>query len=143
MSIFIFTPAVALDNGMTDSQGAYVLSEIAAGDFVGRFTSGLFFDLPAVRHHRYRPFSASKLFMAITTLFWPFITSFILVMINAVFFGLFLGVNVAQRTHILCDLFGVERLSSATGMSVATMGVGVFVGPFLAGKYYQRIYSYL
>ena len=134
MSVFIFTPAVAIDNGMTDSQGAYVLSAIAAGDFVGRFTSGLFFDLRAVRRQRYRPFSAYMFLMAITMLLWPFFKSFIAMIINAVFFGFFHGVTVAQRTTIICDLFGVDRLSSATGMSVASMGVGVLIGPFLAGK---------
>ena len=134
-SVFIFTPAVAIYNGMSDSQSAYILSAIAAGDFVGRFTSGLFFDLSAVRRHRYRPFSAYMFLMTITILLWPFIKSFIAVIINAVFFGFFNGVTVAQRTTIICDLFGVDRLSSATGMSVASMGVGVLIGPYIAGKF--------
>ena len=138
MSVSILIPAIAKDSGMSESEGAYVLSAVAAGDFAGRLTSGFFFDLPAVRRQRYRPFSASMLFMAVTITLWPFITSFVVVMINAVFFGFFLGVNVAQRTTIICDLFGVDRLSSATGMSVAAMGIGVLIGPFIAGKKHFR-----
>ena len=134
-SVFIFTPAVAIDNGMSESQGAYILSAIAAGDFVGRFTSGLFFDLSAVRRHRYRPFSTCMFLVTISILLWPFIKSFVAVITNAVLFGFFYGITIAQRTTIICDLFGVDRLSSATGMSVASMGVGVLIGPYLAGKF--------
>ena len=138
MSVSILIPAVTKDNGMSENDGAYVLSAMAAGDFAGRFTSGFFFDLSTVRRQRYRPFSASMLFMAVTIALWPFITSFVVVMVNAVFFGFFLGVSVAQRTNILCDLFGVDRLSGATVMSIAAMGVGVLIGPFIAGKKHSR-----
>ena len=60
-------------------------------------------------------------------------------MVNAAVFGLFLGIAIAQRTNVLCDLVGTERLSGALGMCIAAQGVGVFVGPFVAGECYNVI----
>ena len=134
MPVHMLAPAAARHNGLSEAEAALVLSAVAGGDFVGRLTSGFFFDLPCVRLHRYRPFSATMLLMAVSMLLWPFIVCFRAAMVNAAVFGLFLGIAIAQRTNVLCDLVGTERLSGALGMSIAAQGVGVFVGPFVAGE---------
>ena len=133
--VWMLLPAVAEDNGMSVEESASVLSAIAGGDIVGRFLSGFVFDMPLVRRHRYRPFSAVMMLLGFLILSWPFVTSFLAMCLSAVTFGLFLGIVVAQRTTILRDLLGMERFSSALGMMVFAQGVGVFVGPFLAGEY--------
>ena len=134
MPVHMLAPAAARHHGLTEAEAALVLSAVAGGDFVGRLSSGFFFDLPCVRRHRYRPFSGAMLVMAIGMLLWPFLVSFRAAMVNAAVFGLFLGIAIAQRTNVLCDLVGTERLSGALGMCIAAQGVGVFVGPFVAGE---------
>ena len=129
MSVHMLAPAAARHHGLSEAEAALVLSAVAGGDFVGRLTSGFFFDLPCVRRHRYRPFSAAMFVMAVGMLLWPFIVSFRAAMVNAVVFGRFLGIAIAQRTDVLCDLVGTDRLSGALGMCIAAaQGVGVFVG---------------
>ena len=126
MPVHMLAPAAARHHGLSEAEAALVLSAVAGVDFVGRLTSGFFFDLPCVRRHRYRPFSAV---MAVGMLLWPFIVSFRAAMVNAVVFGRFLGIAIAQRTNVLCDLVGTDRLSGALGMCIAAaQGVGVFVG---------------
>ncbi|KAI0242901.1 Monocarboxylate transporter 12 [Lamellibrachia satsuma] len=131
--VSMLTPAVATHNGLSETQAAFVLSALASGDIVGRLLSGFVFDLPLVRRQRYRPFSAAMLITVVCILAWPFLVSFVAVIFNAIIFGVFGGVIIAQRTSMVCDLLGADRLSSTLGMLVAAQGVGVFVGPFIAG----------
>ena len=133
MPVHMLATAAARHHGLSEAEAALVLSAVAGGDFVGRLTSGFFFDLPCVRRRRYRPFSAAMLVMAVGMLLLanrvPFIVSFRAAMVNAVVFGRFLGIAIAQRTNVLCDLVGTDRLSGALGMCIAAaQGVGVFVG---------------
>ncbi|KAI0238358.1 Monocarboxylate transporter 12 [Lamellibrachia satsuma] len=131
--VSMLAPAVAKHNGLSETQAAFVLSAMASGDIVGRLLSGFVFDLKLVRRHIYRPFSAAMLITALAILAWPFLVSFVAVIFNAIICGVFGGVIVAQRTSMVCDLLGADRLSSTLGMLVAAQGVGVFVGPFIAG----------
>ena len=73
MPVHMLAPAAARHHGLSEAEAALVLSAVAGGDFVGRLTSGFVFDLPCVRRHRYRPFSATMLVMAVGMLLWPFI----------------------------------------------------------------------
>ncbi|KAI0238357.1 Monocarboxylate transporter 12 [Lamellibrachia satsuma] len=129
----MLAPAVATHNGLSETQAAFVLSALASGDIVGRLLSGFVFDLPLVRRQRYRPFSAAMLITVLAILAWPFLVSFVAVIFNAIICGVFGGVIVAQCTSMVCDLLGADRLSSTLGMLAAAQGVGVFVGPFIAG----------
>ena len=65
MPVHMLAPAAARHHGLSEAEAALVLSAVAGGDFVGRLTSGFFFDLPCVRRRRYRPFSAAMLVMAV------------------------------------------------------------------------------
>ena len=49
--VLMLTPAIAVDNGMTTEESAFLLSSVASGDIVGRLVSGVVFDLPSVRRH--------------------------------------------------------------------------------------------
>ncbi|KAK2181987.1 hypothetical protein NP493_372g02034 [Ridgeia piscesae] len=140
--VSMLAPAVAKQIGLSEAQAAFVLSALSSGDFVGRICSGFFFDLRLVRRHRHRAFSAASLFMALAILAWPFITSFTVAILNAIVFGVFMGVVIGQRTNMLCDLLGADRLSSSLGMLVSAQGVGVLVGPFLAGWFRDYFGNY-
>ena len=133
--VAMFAPAVGKNIGLSENQAAVVLSALSSGDLVGRLVSGFFFDLPLVRRQQHRLFSTSMLFVAFAILAWPFVTSFTVAMLNATVFGFFMGVVICQKTTMLCELLGADRLSSSLGMLVAAQGVGVLVGPFLAGEY--------
>ncbi|KAK2181983.1 hypothetical protein NP493_372g02000 [Ridgeia piscesae] len=130
--VFMFAPAVSKNIGLSDKQAAFVLSALSLGDFIGRLVSGFFFDLPLMRRQLHRLFSASMLFMALAILAWPFVTSFTVAIFNATVFGFFMGVVTCQKTSMLCELLGADRLSSSLGMLVSAQGVGVLVGPFLS-----------
>ena len=133
--VFMFAPAVSKNIGLSEKQAAFVLSALSLGDFIGRLVSGFFFDLPLVRRQLHRLFSASMLFVAFAILAWPFVTSFTVAIFNATVFGFFMGVVTCQKTSMLCELLGADRLSSSLGMLVSAQGVGVLVGPFLSGEY--------
>ena len=117
--VHMLAPAAARHHGLSEAEAALVLSAVAGGDFVGRLTSGFFFDLPCVRRHRYRPFSAAMLVMAVGILLLPFIVSFRAAMVNAVVFGRFLGIAIAQRTNVLCDLVSFGRRAGEYFMCAA------------------------
>ena len=133
LPVLMLAPAVAEDGGMSQEQAASVISAIAAGDLVGHVISGVVFDLPSVRRVRYRPFSACMLVMALAIVWMPFITSIDVMLLCAVVFGFCVGIVIAHRTNILCDLLGTERISTGLGMMVCAQGVGTFVGPLLTG----------
>ena len=132
--LWMLLPAVAQDNGLSKETATLALSAIAAGDIAGRSLSGFVFDLPSLRYRRYRPYSGCMLVVALLLLWWPFVASPTAMLINSVVFGFASGVVVAQRANILRDLVGIRRFSSAFAMMIFGQGLGVFVGPFLAGE---------
>jgi len=132
--LWMLLPAVAEDNGLSKETANFALSAIATADIAGRSLSGFFFDLPSLRYQRYRPYSGCMLVVALLLLWWPFVASPAQMLINSVVFGFASGVVVAQRANILRDLIGIGRFSSAFGMLIFGQGLGVFVGPFLAGE---------
>ena len=139
--VFMLTPALAEDVGMSEEQAATVLSTTAAADLVGHVVSAFLFDIHCVRRARYLPFSACMLIVALTIFWLPFITSFEVMLLCAFVFGFSVGIVIARRNNILCDLLGTDRISTAVGMMAFALGLGIFVGPSAAGRCYAYTYS--
>ena len=120
--VFMLTPALAEDVGMSEEQAATVLSTTAAADLVGHVVSAFLFDIHCVRRQRYQPFSACMLIVALTIFWLPFMTSFEVMLLCTVVFGFSVGIVIAHRNNILCDLLGTDRISTAVGMMAFDSG---------------------
>ena len=137
--VYMFMPALVEDGGMSEEQAAAVLSTIAAADLVGHVLSAFVFDLPAVRRERYLPFSACIFIMALSLFWMPFITSFEAMLMCAIVYGFSVGIVIAHRNNILCDLLGHDRIYTAVGMMAFALGLGICVIPSTAGRCYSCV----
>ena len=64
---------------------------------------------------------------------WPVVSTYHYRLAMSLVFGLFNGTLVAQQTNVLCDLVGVERLSSAHGSMAGFHGICSMIGPPIFG----------
>ena len=127
-------PDRAMFLGISQTQAAFLLSVVGMCDTVGRFLSGVVFDLPFVKPHRRHVFTLALFLSGLTHLIFGFSRTYTMLMVGAVLHGSITSIVVSARAVIVVDLLGVKNLPSGLGMAVFAQGVGVFVGPLVAGK---------
>ena len=99
-----------------------------------RFISGIFFDLPAVKPHRRLVFNLSLLLSGLSHIVLGYGASYEVLVVGAVLHGVVTSTVVSCRAVMVVDLLGIENLPSGLGMTVFVQGIGVFIGPLIAGR---------
>jgi len=126
--------AHAIDKRVEAHMSVYVLSIVGASDTIGRVLSGFVYDIPCVRRRRSYLYAFILVGSGLSILGWAFCHTFVELAILSAANGLFNGAIVAGRPIIVADLVGMKHMTSAFGMTVFFQGVGIMVGPFIAGQ---------
>ena len=134
MSGQLLLPDWGLSQGYSRSRAVFLLSILGVADFFGRVGCGFVFNLSFIKKRRPAAYNFSMLMAAGTHFLWAFSNSYEMLAGVSVIHGLCNGVAVSQRAVILSDLLGVERLSTSLGLTAFTQGLGIMIGPALAGK---------
>ena len=119
--------------GISEARASILLGVIGISDAIGRVSSGFLFDWQRLRPFRYHVFNITILISAFTISGWIFVYSFEALVLLCVVYGFLFGFVTAQRIVILADIVGVEKLSSAFGLSTFFQGVGTLIYPLFAG----------
>ncbi|KAK7471588.1 hypothetical protein BaRGS_00035751, partial [Batillaria attramentaria] len=132
-SAFTFLPALAKSKGLSQIQAAYLLSISGISDTVARILAGAILDFEKVRP--FRPIAYNGVIFVITVLSFlsPFMTNFVEFAFLFGLYGALTGMYVSQKSVILVDILGQEKLSSSFGLMICFQGLGTFIGPPLAG----------
>ena len=131
----MFIPAIAVRNNCSTAQAALLLSILGISDTSARIASGFIFDLKMVRKYRIYCYIICLLLTGITIGAYAFATDFPSFIIVSVAHGVAAGFIVGQRSVILVDLIGVRQIPSAIGFMAFFQGIGVLVGPVMAGTF--------
>ncbi|XP_070177130.1 uncharacterized protein [Littorina saxatilis] len=132
-SSLIFLPPLVKSKGVSDLNAAYLLSISGVLDTIGRITTGVVLELKHVRH--FRPIVFNGFIFAICALLAavPFLSTFVQFGVAFALFGFLTGAYVCQKSVVLVDLLGMDKLGSSFGLLIFFQGVGNFIGPPLSG----------
>ncbi|XP_033732435.1 monocarboxylate transporter 12-like isoform X2 [Pecten maximus] len=133
-SSFVFLPPLVLQRGMSESQGAFLVSITGAMETFGSVSSGFLVDLDIVRPHRLTIYNAAMVLLGLLTLVMPFLDFFVLLAFVCGVYGCVLGMCLAQKATLVVDITGIDNLVSSFGILVCFQGIGTLIGPPLAGN---------
>ena len=141
--IGLFVPMVhlapyATDAGYSEAQGVALVSLIGVGSLLGRFTVGV----PADRFGRLPSLCAMYAGLGVMFLLWYVATTYWMLVVFALVFGVCYGAYVALLPTIVMDLYGPRSVSGIIGCLYSGCGVGTLIGPWLAGVAYDAVGTY-
>ncbi len=126
---FVFLPAFARDHGASEVAAAALVGLIGGASVVGRMGLGAVADRVGV----VRLYQACYLIVGLSFALWLAADSYSLLVVFALVLGVGYGGYVALSPAVLVHLFGNHRLGSVLGALYTSGGVGVLMGPPLAG----------
>ncbi|XP_052788353.1 monocarboxylate transporter 4-like [Mya arenaria] len=142
----LFLPALAKSRGLTDIQAASLLSIIAGCDTVFRILSGFVLDLKALRKMRPYIFNAVTYAQCIPLFVMPSLKNFEEYAVVCTVHGALMGIKQAQRSVILVDILGFNKLASSFSFMLMAQGLGTLIGPplngYLKDKYGKYDYTF-
>lgn len=120
---FFFIPAYATHLGLTDSQGASIVSVCSAMNFIGRLVAGLLAD-------RIGRLNANIIFLLITAvsslLIWTFAFTYATMMGFGIVFGFACGSYFALMSPISAGILGMEKFPSGLSLLLVFNLIPVF-----------------
>jgi MFS family permease len=139
----LFVPMVhlapyAADAGYGEAQGVVLVSLIGLGSLLGRFGIGGFAD----RLGRLPSLAAMYAGLGVMFVLWWAAGAYWVLALFAVVFGVCYGAYVALLPTIVMDLYGPRSVSGIIGCLYTGCGVGVLLGPWLAGVAFDATGSY-
>ncbi|MCJ8734952.1 hypothetical protein PDJAM_G00241180 [Pangasius djambal] len=126
--------------GIDPMDASFIISVAGITETVAQLASGWVTDRNLV--HKYHYHKAYLILCGIVNLFSPLATSYIQLMIYAVFFAIFCGGYMALLLPVLVDLVGSEKVNNSMGFSMFFVGLGCLTGPPLAGFLYDYTRTY-
>ncbi len=126
---FVFLPAFARDHGATEVAAATLVGLIGGASVVGRLGLGALADRLGV----VRLFQLCYLVVGLSFILWLTAHSYAVLVVFALVLGVGYGGYVALSPAVLAHFYGTQRLGSVLGALYTSGGVGVLMGPPVAG----------
>jgi len=126
---FVFLPAFARDHGASEVAAATLVGLIGGSSVVGRMGLGAMADRVGV----VRLYQLCYLVVGLSFALWLVAQSYALLVVFALVLGVGYGGYVALSPAVLAHFYGTERLGSVLGALYTSGGVGVLMGPPVAG----------
>ncbi|XP_068996166.1 monocarboxylate transporter 5 [Embiotoca jacksoni] len=132
--------ARARNLGIDAMDASFIISVAGITETIAQLASGWVTDKNLF--HKYHYHKAYLILCGLVNLLSPLATSYILLMVYAVFFAIFCGGYMALLLPVLVDLVGSEKLNNSMGFSMFFVGLGCLTGPPLAGFLYDYTQTY-
>ncbi|XP_054628531.1 monocarboxylate transporter 5 isoform X2 [Dunckerocampus dactyliophorus] len=126
--------------GIDPMDASFIISVAGITETIAQLASGWVTDKNLFHKCHYH--KAYLILCGLINLLSPLATSYILLMVYAVFFAIFCGGYMALLLPVLVDLVGEEKLNNSMGFSMFFVGVGCLTGPPLAGFLYDYTQTY-
>ncbi|WAR31065.1 MOT12-like protein [Mya arenaria] len=124
MSTFVFLPPLAKSKGVSQIQAAYLVSIIGISDSVARFTSGFVLDMKRVKPYRVLVYNGVMFGVGAVSMVMPSLESFGAFAAFSVMYGILAGTYVAQKSVVVVDFLGLEKMASSFGLLLGFQGIG-------------------
>ncbi|KAM6924965.1 monocarboxylate transporter 5 [Xenentodon cancila] len=126
--------------GIDAMDASFIISVAGITETIAQLASGWVTDRNLF--HKYHYHKAYLILCGLVNLLSPLATSYILLMVYAIFFAIFCGGYMALLLPVLVDLVGSEKLNNSMGFSMFFVGLGCLTGPPLAGFLYDYTQTY-
>ncbi|KAF7668801.1 hypothetical protein LDENG_00287070 [Lucifuga dentata] len=126
--------------GIDAMDASFIISVAGITETIAQLASGWVTDRNVF--HKYHYHKAYLILCGLVNLLSPLATSYILLMVYAVFFAIFCGGYMALLLPVLVDLVGSEKVNNSMGFSMFFVGLGCLTGPPLAGFLYDYMQTY-
>ncbi|XP_034551157.1 monocarboxylate transporter 5 [Notolabrus celidotus] len=126
--------------GIDAMDASFIISVAGITETIAQLASGWVADRNLL--HKYHYHKAYLILCGLVNLLSPLATSYILLMVYAIFFAIFCGGYMALLLPVLVDLVGSEKLNNSMGFSMFFVGLGCLTGPPLAGFLYDYTQTY-
>ena len=126
---FVFLPAFARDHGSTEVAAATLVGLIGGASVVGRLGLGALADRLGV----VRLYQLCYLVVGLCFVLWLIADSYLMLVLFALILGVGYGGYVALSPAVLAHFYGTQRLGSVLGALYTSGGIGVLMGPPVAG----------
>ncbi|VVC86587.1 unnamed protein product [Leptidea sinapis] len=133
------------ESGYTEAEGAWMLSVFGVATIIGIVGLGWMGDLPWVNITK--TYGLCLVICGGTIVLFPVLirmmdpketSSFYVLMVNALIFGLTFSSSYSYTPSILVELIALERFTMAYGLVLLSQGVGHLIGPPMAGALRDR-----
>lgn len=135
MSTFVFLPPLAKVSGVSELQAAYLVSIIGVCDSVARFSSSFILDMKRMKRFRLLVYNGVMFGVGIVSMIMPSLHGFIAFAVAAGCYGALAGTYVAQKSVVVVDVLGVEKMTSSFGLLLGFQGIGSLIGPTISGLF--------
>jgi MFS family permease len=135
---FVHLAPYATDQGLSRTEGVWLVGLIGVGSTLGRFVLGGLAD----RIGRDRSLALIMLLNGVALAYWSTAQGFVALAVFALVFGLFYGGFVALVPAFTADLFGLRAMSAVLGVLYTSVAFGTLLGPTLAGWVFDTSGSY-
>lgn len=139
-TVITFLPALASEKGITDIRAALLVSIFGGSDFVGRLAAAVM-DHKTLKPYRVYIYSVFPLLLSVVAILLTVATNFTEFAVVTVFVGLLVGLYMSQKSVIIVDLLGAEKLVTSFGLINMFQGLGVLIGPPVSGKTRIKMYA--
>ncbi|KAJ3586151.1 hypothetical protein NHX12_012552 [Muraenolepis orangiensis] len=126
--------------GINAMDASFIISLAGITETVAQLASGWLADRRG--SHKYHYHKAYLILCGVVNLLSPLATSYIMLMLYAIFFAIFCGGYMAILLPVLVDLVGAEKVNNSMGFSMFFVGLGCLTGPPLAGFLYDYTQTY-
>ncbi|XP_029290803.1 monocarboxylate transporter 5 [Cottoperca gobio] len=126
--------------GIGAMDASFIISVAGITETIAQLASGWVTDRNLF--HKYHYHKAYLILCGLVNLLSPLATSYILLMVYAIFFAIFCGGYMALLLPVLVDLVGSDKLNNSMGFSMFFVGLGCLTGPPLAGFLYDYTQTY-
>ncbi|XP_041955561.1 monocarboxylate transporter 5 isoform X1 [Alosa sapidissima] len=132
--------ARARNLGIDAMDASFIISLAGITETMAQLGSGWLADRNFL--HKYHYHKAYLILCGVVNLLSPLATSYMHLMVYAVFFAIFCGGYMALLLPVLVDLVGSEKVNNSMGFSMFFVGLGCLTGPPLAGFLYDYTQTY-
>lgn len=134
-STFAFLPALVNDRNVSPLEGAYLVAILGSCDGLSRIIMSTLLDLKRVKPYRLIIYNMVMFLVAMVSLIMPSMQTFWQFAIVSAFYGLLSGTYISQKSVVVVDVLGVEKLASSFGLLLLCQGFSAFIGPTVGGNF--------
>ena len=127
--------SLAKERHLSNDDIAFYLSVIEIADIICRPVFGIVLDIPRIKPFLRYIYAGITILNGISLGLMYFANNLPWFTALGAWFCTVKGTIIAQKAGLMIDLFGWENMLSALGMLYVWFGLGMFVGPLIAGKY--------
>lgn len=139
---FTFLPAYIKQIGGSDTKAAFSIVIAGVMDGVGRITSGIILDFKRMKPYRLNIYNYVMFFVGAVSFIIPNLTEFLPLAIVCGIYGFLIGLIISQKSVVIVDLLGPEKLNFSFGIMILFQGIGMFTGPTIGGMFRLVKYNF-